>query len=230
MNVVPVLLQPTDHSPTRPAILRPGLHYCTIGLQHVFLDVSTDRYFLLAKEGAARFDRFLSEGATDYDLCWLERHGIVTRSGNRQLPASPVSVSLTTSILEENLPRPSLHDLARAFRCYTWARRGLERRGLASMLDEVTARPEAIGQQNQSTVRGAAAAAWHLRRYLATTDRCLVRAIALKRQLGDCRSAVRLIIGVRLPFAAHSWVEADGVVLTDALDEIRSFTPILGVR
>lgn len=39
----------------------------------------------------------------------------------------------------------------------------------------------------------------------------------------------RLLIGVTMPFSAHCWVQVGDTVLTDSLDLVLSFQPILSV-
>lgn len=52
----------------------------------------------------------------------------------------------------------------------------------------------------------------------------------MARHLSGIGCASTLVIGVRAePFAAHSWVQVDQVVLNDTAEEVRRFTPILAL-
>ena len=53
------------------------------------------------------------------------------------------------------------------------------------------------------------------------------RGIAIRRVLAGKGCDARLVIGVTLPFAAHCWVQLGSAVLTDPLDVVLPYTPIL---
>lgn len=57
--------------------------------------------------------------------------------------------------------------------------------------------------------------------------RCLPASLIAARFLRSLGQDVDIIFGVRShPFAAHCWIERNGVVLDDDLDRVRAFTPI----
>jgi hypothetical protein len=57
--------------------------------------------------------------------------------------------------------------------------------------------------------------------------RCLPASLTTAAYLGLKGIDCEIVFGVRgHPFAAHCWVERDGVVLDDELDRVRAFTPI----
>jgi hypothetical protein len=59
---------------------------------------------------------------------------------------------------------------------------------------------------------------------------CLTRALAAGRLLAKDGLAARLTIGVaRSPFAAHAWLEHDGLVLSGA-DPAREYTPLYTIE
>jgi hypothetical protein len=61
-------------------------------------------------------------------------------------------------------------------------------------------------------------------------DACLYDSIALVRFLSYYRQFPMCVIGVQTgPFGAHCWVQEGNVVLNDAPDYVRRFTPILAV-
>lgn len=67
------------------------------------------------------------------------------------------------------------------------------------------------------------------KRYVSGADQCLPRGIAMKRMMARQGHTVSLVFGVTMPFAAHSWVQADDLVLTDPLDVILHYQPIFAV-
>jgi len=74
------------------------------------------------------------------------------------------------------------------------------------------------------------AAAFHrVKRYLSETDQCLIRSVAMARLLARRRQRIHVIIGVTLPFAAHCWTQAGATVLSDDIDQVRAYTPLLAV-
>lgn len=77
------------------------------------------------------------------------------------------------------------------------------------------------------------ASAWYLRMrplVLTSHDKCLHDSLTLLRFLASERLYPSWVVGVRTrPFAAHSWVQSDNLVLNDTHEYVRGFTPILVV-
>ncbi len=58
-------------------------------------------------------------------------------------------------------------------------------------------------------------------------NRCLSRSIALVQRLAQLGCAAHLVMAVRAaPFAAHSWVQVDDIVLNDTPEEVSRYSPI----
>ncbi|NUQ17204.1 MAG: lasso peptide biosynthesis B2 protein [Sphingomonas sp.] len=69
-----------------------------------------------------------------------------------------------------------------------------------------------------------------LRPWVPIRPSCLQDSLALHHWLGRRGSSADLILGVKLnPFAAHSWLQFDGVVLNDTPERVAAFTPVLTV-
>lgn len=65
----------------------------------------------------------------------------------------------------------------------------------------------------------------------AAHGRCLFQALALARFLQYYRASALWVIGVRVrPWAAHSWVQQDDLVLDGTPESVRGYTPILAVK
>jgi len=59
---------------------------------------------------------------------------------------------------------------------------------------------------------------------------CLYRAALLRQYLGRDRGLATWVFGVTTwPLAAHCWLQVDGLVLNDRLDQVQRYTPILAV-
>ncbi|WP_066921591.1 lasso peptide biosynthesis B2 protein [Steroidobacter denitrificans] len=71
-----------------------------------------------------------------------------------------------------------------------------------------------------------------LRPYVfAAQDRCLFQALALVRFLQYYQTPATWIIGVRVrPWAAHSWVQQDELILDGTPESVREYIPILAVE
>jgi hypothetical protein len=61
-------------------------------------------------------------------------------------------------------------------------------------------------------------------------DRCLPQSIAITRHLRRRSIPAILVLGVSgRPFAAHSWVQVEDMVINDTVDHASRFTPILSL-
>jgi hypothetical protein len=64
--------------------------------------------------------------------------------------------------------------------------------------------------------------------FFAAKDACLFDALALSEFLAAYRIHPRWVFGVQArPFAAHCWLQLNGVVLNDTLDHVRRYAPIM---
>lgn len=64
----------------------------------------------------------------------------------------------------------------------------------------------------------------------AARDACLFDALALSEFLAGYYIYPRWVFGVQArPFAAHCWMQLDGVVLNDTVDHVQRYTPIMVV-
>lgn len=65
---------------------------------------------------------------------------------------------------------------------------------------------------------------------VTTQDQCLNWSLAMMHYLMNLGIAATLILGVRrTPWSAHAWVQQDEVVLSDSVDNVTHYTPILMV-
>nr|WP_286207875.1 lasso peptide biosynthesis B2 protein [Hephaestia sp. MAHUQ-44] len=67
-------------------------------------------------------------------------------------------------------------------------------------------------------------------RLVDALDQCLPLSFALAHRALQHRLPVDMLIGVKLrPFEAHAWVQSEGTVLSDRLDAVQPYTPILAL-
>jgi transglutaminase superfamily protein len=66
--------------------------------------------------------------------------------------------------------------------------------------------------------------------FFAARDACLFDALSLSEFLAGYGVYPRWVFGVQSrPFAAHCWLQLDGVVLNDTVDHVKRYTPIMVV-
>lgn len=68
------------------------------------------------------------------------------------------------------------------------------------------------------------------RRLVSMHEQCLPWALAMARALADPACEARLVIGATVqPFRAHCWVQQGESVLSDRLENVLAFSPVLVV-
>jgi hypothetical protein len=209
--------------------LRPGLHYLRVNDSFIFFDLLADRYLLLAGGPAAAFERFLNGSSTRTDHDELESHGLTGEAGKGSVPrAVPVSAP-SRSVVDDPLRRSAMLAAVASVAAQRRAQRDLRRRPLADILGEIPGAPDDIPEAKEEACEEIAAAFDRARRYVSAADQCLPRGIAMKRMMARRQQHVSLVFGVTMPFAAHCWVQAGDLVLTDPLDIVLHYQPIFAV-
>lgn len=213
--------------------LRSGVSFCEVGDRLIFLDIRADRYFGLGASAEVAFRRAMAELPVDKDdppAARLLASGFLVDRAPFAPRACPAPAAASESLLDLDRPRVAMHSLLGACCGLAGARFALRWIGLASALDRVRERRE-----RQPAVTGVSdrlpevAAAFDLSaRLMRSHDQCLARSIAIMRRLASLGAPAELVIGVRLrPFAAHCWVQQGARLVSDRVDQVRSYTPIL---
>ncbi|ASR50314.1 lasso peptide biosynthesis B2 protein [Blastomonas fulva] len=209
--------------------LSPHLRYCLFASASIFLDVDRARYFLLQDRADARFRRFLEQSADAADFHWLIARNIITEGCDDPTLHNP-KVPAPTSGLENH---PSLSadvvSTIRAIAAQITARRMLRRLPFAEILKPGWSTAQRVAQDQNHQVSLVTAAFQRARHFVPAKDQCLVRSIAMKKVLASHGCHVDLVIGVALPFSAHAWVQSGDTILTDPLDLVEPYKPILVV-
>ena len=200
--------------------LRPDLHFCRIGTRFIFLDLAVSRYFLLEGPAAERFDLWRNENADASDILWLRDLGLVEPGAARPARPCPTAPCLSLYDLPSARARPWL--VAEALYEQAIACRRVRAQPLAVLLGQ-----SASGSANVDACLPIAAACRVAARYRAATDQCLPNALAMRRMLARRRIASDLVIGVTLPFSAHCWLQSGETVLSDPLDSVQNFRPLI---
>lgn len=211
------------------------LSVCVSSGQAIFLDVARDRYFRLppAQDAIART---LIEGgeACDEDICALRELGVLADSSKEARPFVAVRTPVPEcSLLEERdggSSRPSLRLIAETAWALALAQRQLKRKGLKRTLDRLAMRKQRAlaGAEAPANAICALARSFHAtRRLVPLNPVCLRDSVAMLSFLLRRNITASLVIGVKAqPFAAHCWVQRDGVVFNCPLEYAAMFTPI----
>lgn len=211
------------------AAVPPHFRYRRMGSIFLFLCLRTGRYFLLRDIAAQRFERFMTGGASSADVEWLRERKVI--SGEAAAPefVSRVALPARSSILDLPMPACGARAICRAVAAQMYARCELWLRPLEAIVATFEAREGISMPASPTDYLIIAAAFYRSRRYIASIDQCLVRGLAMKRLLDRQGLCADFVIGVKLPFSAHCWIQAGDMVLTDPIDVVRPFEPILVV-
>lgn len=211
--------------------LAPNVHACAADGTVFFLDVGRDRY---CKAGPAASRALLAHPgaeATPETMEPMVDAGLLTyRAGAADLVDLCSHSSPSRDLHPHFSARPPvrLSDVVEVAALAMQAACRLRRRGFAHTLFEAkahgraTERPITINQLATETARFQCA-----RSVLPASPRCLMDSLLLKGWMARRGISTSLVIGIRpLPFAAHCWVEHDGIVLNGSQDGIANFVPI----
>jgi hypothetical protein len=209
--------------------LRPGLHYRRIQDSYILFDLLADRYLLLRNRSAEAFERFTNGSPTRVDEDHLHRLGLISGAGKGALPRGVQTVAAVRSLVDTPLTRAGIFPTIASVAAQRRARRDLGRHPLVQILNDISCPQHDLPVAGGKACRDIAGAFERAKRYVSGADQCLPRGIAMKRMMSRKGQAVSLVFGVTLPFAAHSWVQAGDLVLTDPLDVVLHYQPIFAV-
>ncbi|MCC2977130.1 lasso peptide biosynthesis B2 protein [Sphingomonas sp. PL-96] len=218
---------------TRPALGFARFDDCTI-----VLDVSADRYWRLSAAAGTLLQK-ATEGAplcgTEAGFSQLARLGFLVADGQSQddgarfLPGR-AATSATADIFDGE-PGAAPVPPALAGRI-AWASMSVRLELRMLPLRQVLARYASRRSIPVNGDRPGLAELGHTfhqtRRYLPVRPRCLPDSLAFLRIAASQGYEPSLVFGVRAtPFAAHCWVQDGSRVLTDRVDHVRRFRPLL---
>ena len=215
--------------------LCPSVTACRTDGFTFFLDRRRDRYFAISGTTADAFDRLMRGGPVSADdaarLDLLVDDRILCASLTAETPqlCSHTNVCVE-SALDLPVSRRVRPKTAGALVRYLSARRSIRRSGMATILERLARRKARMDNTacGRDQIAAVAAAFQRCDALIGPVDQCLPRSIAIAHRLLDHGLRPTLIMGVRAqPFAAHCWVEAGALLVSDRCDTIRPFTPIL---
>lgn len=216
--------------------VRDGVTFSIVNGQAVFFDLAADRFIGAPERANAAFALVMEGRSLDDDACAdlapLLGRNLLEPASDTSAPPRPIEGSAPEVDLGSVAPAaPSALLCASVVARHMMAQGMLKSKSLADVVarlrrlrDAVAAGPAGSSDRERDI---AAAFRW-ANRFVTANDRCLQRSVALTLALLARGSAARFVMGVRrLPFAAHSWVQSDEMVLSEDTGLARSFTPIL---
>lgn len=227
--------------------LSDDVFFCTSGGTYVLLNVASDGYFRLTKDQSLWFDAIMENSNCRQNLSRKEalfaerllNKGILTsgaQQGRAIVPAkhSPATSSAYGSMYENAAAVPVSHFARFVFALIdVWI---LEKRksflGCISNARLWKARTNARSERPHSAEVRELAKEFHAIApiFITEHDACRFSSVLLLRYLSLFSISADWIFGVRMgPFAAHCWIEHDGVVLNDYLESTRGYSPIMVV-
>jgi len=233
-------------------LLAPHSYACETGGYGVFLDLKHDKYTAVgpedlrtlrtAVEGWTASPDAITQPATQTPeedvLETLLKEGLITEDPSSGKPATrPALEEPTTSLWEFPRPWPHFgrHDLQNFF--WAWAAttlrlRTLPIRSVVNRLREgELMRRRQTGSFEINKARMLSTIFFALQpSFYSAKDACLRNSLTALEFLGKYEVYPRCVFGVKMePFAAHAWVQEGAVVLTDPIEHVRTFTPIMVV-
>lgn len=212
----------------------------------VFLDVRNDRYFSLEAErtcGLAELVRGwpvqgeVHNGSAKQLLEVLTGRGLVTSETRLGKDATPIECEPRDEEISADVwaatPAIGLGQLARFIAAALFASLTLRFVSFERMIHQAARRQRRAQSQERAFDRerteALIAVFASLRPYFFTAkDACLFEALALGTFLSGYGIPSRWVFGVQArPFAAHCWLQQEGVVLNDTVEHISRYSPIM---
>ena len=214
--------------------LRDGLSFCRIEDRTLFLDIGRDRYFALPAHLDDGFQRLINGDATTASAAALVRLGLILPTSGPARLAPTVAMAPRKSALECPADHAASASMLAIAASHAVAGLLLRVSSLRAVVARAKRRRErqAKRRHRQPLATADALSRAFLRSNLLVSgnDRCLFKAIALTDFLAWHGHFPHLVFGVRLrPFSAHCWVQDGDVLLSDRIERVGAFKPILVV-
>jgi hypothetical protein len=214
----------------------------------VFLDVRQDRYFALEAAqigelaslvrgwptGTTESGRFAGTIETQVAAV-LARRGLLTEVACAGKDATPTrfDAPLDEIVAEDFTGTPRIHagTICRFVAACTRAQLTLQFTSFERMVFRAQREAASEREFDRERARELIATFAFLRPYVFTSkDACLFEALALRHFLAGFGLQPRWVFGVQArPFAAHCWLQHEGIVLNDSLENVGRYSPIMVV-
>lgn len=217
-------------------VLRENLRYCICGNRVIFLDMASGRYSALPTK---RFDAFrrwslnMSSGVDAMDLDALKAQGILVENKGRMAGADMHQQlpDLPERYLETSGTHVDAYTFLGAMRDRIQWRWRIKHWDLARISQSMV---ELLDRYVIPTHQGRDLRFVEIVHAFAITDlfagghnRCLERSLALAGALRKNGFPCKVVLGVQAnPFTAHCWLQDGPLIINEAPDKARLFTPI----
>lgn len=209
--------------------LAPGVGFCCVDGELIFVDLRRDRYIALRGDDRAAFERLQVGTPNDSDaMTRLVRTGLIeSHAGENRLQPTAIAIPARDLAATEARFEPVM--AFRAAAALRRARRAIRPQNIAATIAKSVRAKAGLPTGRSEEALASVAISYAASRWVLPVEpRCLIDAIALDDILLRRGLAATLVFGVRLtPFAAHCWLQGAGTILTGTAAEARNFTPIL---
>jgi hypothetical protein len=207
--------------------LRPGLHATVIDDIPVFIDEGTGKYFVLRGALAEHYRAFAAGGASPLAIAALATQGLLEEGRGTSTPMLPSAQTDHLTLCGS----PSRLLIVKAAAKQLIVTRRIKRGSFTNIIAEIRreiARMSGNRPAREGLTQAEIARAFEQARRIAPAiDRCLPRSIAIAAMLRANGHRPTIVFGVRMPFAAHCWVQCGTRIVSDAIDDVHPLTPIL---
>lgn len=214
--------------------LTPNLTACIAADRVLFLDVARDRYFAAPPAINDEFASWLCSGNTigafSRSRSLLVDLAMLDPEDAEHIAPKACHVAMPAPLDAQSLPlsRIGPGTIAGVGRAVIRARRDVKNGPLASILAHRLSPAQYVSNREDADRRVRLAAFRTARPLIPVPRVCLHDCLALVDWLGPARAGTQLVFGVAaFPFAAHSWLQADGRVIDDHPESASRFQPIL---
>lgn len=213
--------------------LSDDLSFCLVDERPIFLDLRGDRYFRLSGQIEKMFLRWVSgESMEAGDLALLIERRILEADLSGVMHPGRSVRHPRVSVLE--LPAAAgagVFTFLEVFYLVLLTRIQLKTIGFSATarraLSLSSEPPKRNDDSDVSQHSNAAQDFLSSRRLVPLNTSCLLDSLAMARFIKRRQLDVTVVIGVTdNPFRAHCWVQASDVILSDALGNVRIYTPI----
>lgn len=217
--------------------LRDELYACGAGDRIILLDAIEGRYFSAPEHSESIFGRVLrgvdiAAEDTSVVLGLISRGWLIETSSDFTPPNAPIRPSHELAI--DTAAKGKLTSFLLVCLAQQRANRLVRHRTFATVRHMVES---ARGKRQGASLPAAKPVITNIARAFAASEflfphsgRCLARSLAFMTLCHRTAFYPSLVFGVRTnPFLAHCWIEADGCVLNDTLEEVGTFSPIMAL-
>ncbi len=205
--------------------------FCIVGDRAVFLDLRSDRYLSAPAELGRRVVEFGASAINRLGVDQLVERGILLSTEGLGAVVEVPFQHASQSIFDAAIPGVSALAALDALARDTVFEMALRKQPIRSLVGQLRQKKQGVQRRECESKTRSIAASYRAADYIRSgNNRCLARSLALLNHLLERGCCSELVIGVRTtPFRAHCWVQHHEVVLTDTVDRVRQYSPVLVV-